>query len=80
LGAGGATVGSGTPKPGKSHSKSKHFVRKWFPKGSFLEIPKIGNGIKIDQWRQDRHWDPLKTLSGSGFEKTRKINEILIGK
>jgi hypothetical protein len=42
------------------------------PKGDFLEIPKIGTGTKIDQWRQDRHRDPLKTLSGSGFEKHEK--------
>ena len=42
------------------------------PEKVIAEIPKIANGTKIDQWRQDRHWDPLKTLSGSGFEKTRK--------
>ena len=41
-------------------------------KGDFLEIPKIENGTKIDQWRQDRHWE---TLSRSGFEKTLKVNE-----
>jgi hypothetical protein len=76
----GSRVAARTPKPGKTHSKSRQFARTWPPKGAFLEIPKIGNGTKIDQWRQDRHWDPLKTLSGSGFVKTRKINEILIGK
>jgi hypothetical protein len=30
--------------------------------------------------RTDRRWDPLKTVPGSGFEKTLKIDEKTIGK
>ena len=39
-------------------------------RGGFLEIPNIENGTKTARWRQDRHRDPLKTVPGSGFEKT----------
>jgi hypothetical protein len=46
------------------------FARKDGPKGAFLEIPKIGNGTKIQIFSKDRSRDPLKTVSGSGFEKT----------
>jgi hypothetical protein len=45
-----------------------HFVfyaRKCRPKGAFLEITKIENGTNIDQWWQDRHRDPLKTVPGA---------------
>jgi hypothetical protein len=41
---------------------------------------KIGNGIKIQLFRKVRCWDPLKTVPGSGFEKTLKIHEKTIGK
>ena len=44
-------------------------VKKGCPKVGFLEIPQSENDKKIDQWMQDRHWDRLKTHSGSGFEK-----------
>ena len=40
------------------------------PKAAFLEILKIDNGIKTDPWKQDRRQEPLKTVAGSGFEKT----------
>ena len=46
------------------------FGGKGGPKGAFLEIPKIGNGTKIQLFSKDRHRDPLKTVPGSGFEKT----------
>ena len=46
--------------------------RKWCPKGTFLKSPKIENGTKIKFFNKDRHQDPLKTVPGSGFEKTMK--------
>ena len=41
---------------------------------------KIENGTKNQLFRKVRRWDPLKTVSGSGFEKTWKIDEKTIGK
>ena len=46
----------------------------------FLKIPKIENGTKTARWRQDRHRDPLKMVSGRGSGKTWKINEKQTGK
>ena len=48
------------------------FGGKGSPKGIFLEIPKIGNGTKIDQLRQDRRLDPLKMLFLEGSDKYMK--------
>ena len=67
--------------PGKRRvTQNQHCERKCGRKCAFLEIPKIENGTKTARWRQDWHWDPLKTLPGSCFEQTWKINEILMGK
>jgi len=67
--------------PGKIRvTQNLFFARKGSPKGAFLEIPKIENGTKTGRWRQDRHRDPLKTLSRSNFERIRNINENLMGK
>ena len=41
---------------------------------------KIGNGTKIQFVILGWRWDPLKTFTGSGFEKTIKIDEKTIGK
>ena len=41
---------------------------------------KIENGTQNQLFRKVRRWDPLKTVPGSGFEKTRKIYEKMIGK
>ena len=41
---------------------------------------KIWNGTKIQLFRKVRCWDPLKTILGSGFEKTWKNHEKTIGK
>jgi hypothetical protein len=41
---------------------------------------KIGNGTQNQLFRKVRRWDRLKTVSGSGFEKTLKIDEKTIGK
>jgi hypothetical protein len=54
----------------KVPKKNGHFSRKGGQKGAFLEIPKIENGTKIQLFSKDRHRDPLKTVPGSGFEKT----------
>ena len=54
--------------------------QKGCPKDAFLKIMKIGNGTQIQLFRKVRCWDPLKTVPGSGFEKTLKINEKTIGK
>ena len=54
--------------------------RKGRPKGAFLKTMKIENGTKKQFVRKVRRWDPLKTVSGSGFEKTWKIDEKTIGK
>ena len=48
------------------------FVWKGSPKGAFLETLKIENGINIQLFIKIRHGDPLKTVPGSGFEKTFK--------
>ena len=56
--------------PGKAHAPFRDNGGKGRPKGAFLEIPKIENGTKTARWRQDRHRDPLKVLSGRGSEKT----------
>jgi hypothetical protein len=59
--------------PGRfTHFYRWHFWRKGGQKGAFLEIPKIGNGTKIQLFGEDRDGDPLKTVPGSGFEKTWK--------
>jgi hypothetical protein len=41
---------------------------------------KIENGSKTQLLRIGRRWDPLKTVPGSGFENTLKIDENKIGK
>ena len=41
---------------------------------------KIENGTKNQLHIIGRRWDPLKTVPGSGFEKTLKIYEKTIGK
>jgi hypothetical protein len=41
---------------------------------------KIENRTKNQLFRKVRCWDPLKTVLGSGFEKTLKIYEKMIGK
>ena len=41
---------------------------------------KIEDGTKIQLFIIGRRWDPLKTVPGSGFEKTLKIDEKTIGK
>ena len=67
--------------PGKKSSFFTPLCAKMAPKRRLFGNP------ENRKWHQnrpveakDRHWDPLKTLSGSGFERTRKINDILIGK
>ena len=42
------------------------------PKGAFLEIPKIENGIKTARWRQNLHWEPLKMLLWEDSDKYMK--------
>ena len=54
--------------------------RKWCPKGAFLKTMKIENGTQIKLFMKVQHLDPLKTVPGSGFEKTLKIDEKTIGK
>ena len=54
--------------------------QKGCPKDAFLNIMKIGNGTQIQLFRKVRCWDLLKTVPGSGFEKTLKIYENTIGK
>ena len=41
---------------------------------------KIEDGTKIKLFIIGRRWDPLKTVPGSGLEKTFKIYEKTIGK
>jgi hypothetical protein len=41
---------------------------------------KIEDGTKIQLFIIGRRWDPLKTVPGSCFEKTLKIDEKTIGK
>jgi hypothetical protein len=41
---------------------------------------KIEMGTKNELFIIGRRWDPLKTIPGSGFEKTLKIDENTIGK
>jgi hypothetical protein len=70
LSVGGAKVGSGMAGglfPGNVKSV---FGAKSLSKGCLLEIPKIGNGTKIELFGEDRHRDLLKTVLGSGSEKT----------
>ena len=43
---------------------SSSFGEESCPKGNFLKLLKIENGIKINQGGQNRHRDPLKTFSG----------------
>ena len=78
--AGRAKGGPGAFPDEGAGAKNLFFCEKGSPKGAFLEIPNIENGTKTARWRQDRHRDPLKTVPGSGFEKTSKINENLIRK
>ena len=54
-------------------------TRKWCPKGAFLKIMKIENGTKIQLFIKVQHLDPLKTVLGSGFEKTLKTTKKLSG-
>ena len=54
--------------------------RKGRPKGAFLKTMKIENGTENKLFINVRRWDPLKTVPGSGFEKTLKIYEKTIGK
>ena len=54
--------------------------RKGRPKGAFLKTMKIEHGTKNQLFRTVWCWDPLKTVPGSGFEKTWKIHEKTIGK
>ena len=54
--------------------------RKGHPKGALLTTMKIENGTQNQLFRKVRRWDPLKTVPGSGFEKTWKIYEKTIGK
>ena len=69
-------VAQGVPPPIKPLLLIYPLGEKGSPKVYFLEIPKIENVTKIDQWRQDRHQDPLKTLSGNGFEKHEKSMKL----
>ena len=57
-----------------------HLGRKWSPKGAFLKTMKIENDTKNQLFWKVRRWDPLKTIPGSGFGKTLKIDEKTIGK
>ena len=41
---------------------------------------KIENCTQNQLFRKVRRWDPLKTVPGSGFEKTLKIYQKTIGK
>ena len=43
--------------------------RKWSPKGVFLKFQKI---VKV------RHWEPLKTVAGNGFEKHDKSMKTIL--
>ena len=55
----------------------------WTPKlfqWHFLDPWKIGKGAQTDRCVVDRHWDPLKTVSRNGFEKTWKNNDISMRK
>ena len=54
--------------------------RKGRPKDVFWKTMKIENGTKKQLFIIGRRWDPLKTVLGSGFEKTLKICEKTIGK
>ena len=56
------------------------FYGNCYPQVNFLKNPKIENGTKIDQWKQYRHKDRLKTFLRRGLERTWKINETLNGK
>ena len=53
--------------------------RKLSPKGAFWKKMKIGNGTQNQLFIIGRRWDTLKTVTGSGFEKTLKIDEKTIG-
>jgi hypothetical protein len=49
-------------------------------KDAYLKTMKIENGTKNQLFIIGRRLDPLKTVPGSGFEKTLKIYEKTIGK
>ena len=55
-------------------------LQKMVSKRCLLKTMKIENGTKNQLFTTVRRWDPLKTVPGSGFEKTRKIYEKTIGK
>jgi hypothetical protein len=63
-------VGSMMCFPGFTGTFWKLFARKRRTKGTFLEIPKIRNGTKIQIFSKDRPRDPLKSDPGSGSGKT----------
>ena len=48
----------------------RYIRRKWYPKDALLKIMKIENCTKIKLFIKTQHLDPLKTVPGSGFEKT----------
>ena len=54
--------------------------RKGRPKDAFWKTMKIENDTQNQLFIIGRRLDPLKTVSGSGFEKTLKIYEKTIGK
>ena len=66
--------GQNTPSSGSP------FERKRFPKCAFWEIQKIVNGTKIQLFIKVQHAPPLKTVPGSGLEKTWKVDENTIRK
>ena len=47
------------------------------PNGAFLKIMKIEHGTQNKLFITVRHRDPLKTILGSGFEKTSNNYETL---
>ena len=66
---------------GKTAWPNSAFWWKTSSKRCFLmKIMKIENGTKITLFMKVQHLDPLKTFPGSGFEKTWKIDENIIGK
>jgi len=89
LGPNGTRITMVSWKAGSRQGRSPYFgglgfwrpaARKWCPKGAFLKTMKIENGTQKHFFIKVRRWDPLKTVPGSGFEKTWKIEEQTIGK
>ena len=52
--------------------------RKGGPKVAFLKTLKIENGTPKHFFRKVRHWDPLRTVLGSGFKKHEKTMKTLL--